>query len=317
MLSNRTLLLSALALLVLPLAAQAGIVVATGQSEQTDPAAAGEQAAAMAKAALKDTPAKVVLVFDSIKGKADVKQKMLDAVAKHFDASIIYGCSAYNAITQETVNANVAVLALGGDVEAAAALAPVEKGDFKATGAKIGEQLKEAAAKAADNGKLLVLVGACHVPKDNDLTLGVLSVLGEKFPVAGGAAFQDLSYFQGKVQPMHDLGVLISGDFQTVFSLKNSSSKSAMDQVNVARDAAQEAVGDNKDKLVLLFTFECGGRRGQMGAERPKELDLIKAAAGPAPIFGFYGSGEIGKKSAEAPAQGVGFHISVVAILKK
>jgi hypothetical protein len=316
---NRTLWLSVLVILspaIMPLAARAGIVAATGQSEKTDPAAAGDEAATKAKAALKDTAAKVVLVFDSLPGEADAKQKMLDAVAKQFDAAIIYGCSAYNAITQETVSATVGVLALGGDIQASVALAPVEKDDFKGAGVKIGEGLKDAAVKAGQAGKLLVLIGACHVPKDNDLTQGVLSVLGEKFPVAGGAAMGDLAYFQGKVQPMHDVGLLLSGDFKTVFSLRNSGSNDPMDQVNVARDAAKEAVGETKDKLVLLFTFECGGRRDQMGAERPKELDLIKAEAGACPIFGFYGSGEIGKKG-DKPAQGVGYHISVVAITSK
>jgi hypothetical protein len=306
------------------LAGQAGraageIAVATGCSEAKDAAQAGQEAAQKAKAALKGAAAKVVLVFDSVGGGAAARQKVLDAAAKEFDASIVYGCSAYNAITIETVNASVGVLALGGDVQVEASMAPLEKDangkdDYEACGRKIAEGLKDAAAKAKDAGKLLVLIGDCHVPSDDLLTKGVCSVLGEKFPVGGGAAMGGLTYCKGKVVPRSNLGLLIWGDFKISPSLMNSPSKDATDQVNVAGEAFKKAVAGDKDKLIMVFAFECGGRRGQMGAERPKELDLMKAVSGTAPIFGFYGSGEIGRKDGESAPMGVGFHISVCAM---
>ena len=311
--------LSAAILAAMPGQAAGEMAVATGCSEAKDATQAGQEAAQKAKAALKGAAAEVVLVFDSVGGGQAAKQKVLDAVAKEFDASIVYGCAAYNAITIETVSASVGVLALGGDIEVEASLAPLVKGangknDYEACGRKNGEGLKDAAARSKDAGKLLVLIGDCHVPSDDLLTKGVCSVLGEKFPIGGGAAMGGLTYCKGKVVPRSNLGLLISGDFKVSPSLMNSPSKNSMDQVNVAAEAFKKAVADDKDKLIMVFAFECGGRRGQMGADRPKELGLMKAVSGKAPIFGFYGSGEIGRKDSKSAPRGVGFHISVCAI---
>jgi len=315
-------LLSVAILAAMPGQAAGEIAVAAGCSEAKDAARAGQEAAQKAKAALKGAAAKVVLVFDSVSGGPAAKQKILDAVAKEFDVSIVYGCSAYNAITIETVSASVGVLALGGDIEVEASLAPLAKGangkdDYEACGRKIGEGLKGAAVKAKDAGKLLVLIGDCHVPKNDLLTKGVCSVLGEKFPIGGGAAMGGLTYCKGKVVPRSNLGLLIWGDFKVSPSLMNSPSKNSMDQVNVAAAAFKKAVAGDKDKLIMVFVFECGGRRGKMGADRPKELDLMKAVSGKAPIFGFYGSGEIGRKDANSASRGVGYHISVCATSRK
>ncbi len=41
----------------------------------------------------------------------------------------------------------------------------------------------------------------------------------------------------------------------------------------------------------------------------------MKEVAGAAPIFGFYGSGEIGSQAAGAPPQGVGYYIAACAII--
>ena len=78
----------------------APIGVAVGHSEVDDSVKAGDEAAKQAKAALKGKNADVVLVFDCVEDQ----QAMLDAVAEHFDAKTIFGCSAYNAITPTTDN---------------------------------------------------------------------------------------------------------------------------------------------------------------------------------------------------------------------
>ena len=80
---------------------------------------------------------------------------------------------------------------------------------------------------------------------------------------------------------------------------------------------AKTALGDRKPKLVLVF--DCGGRRGMMLKNKnfPKELEAMKEVAGSAPIFGFYGSGEIGQAGCDSPAHGVGYHISACAIITK
>jgi len=40
----------------------------------------------------------------------------------------------------------------------------------------------------------------------------------------------------------------------------------------------------------------------------------MKQAAGDIPIFGFYGSGEIGSKDNVSPSKGVGYHLVVCAV---
>ena len=288
------------------------ISVANGHSVSEDPQQAGAEAAAKAKEALGKQDAKVVLVFDSVgKGPKD-KEAMLAGVTSVFDASIVYGCSAYAPITQDCNTGTVGVLALGGDIKATPAVADLE-GGHAACGKKIGEALK-AAGVPESHGRVVLLFGACHVPKNNDLVGGVCSVLGEKFPVAGGAAKGDLLYCQGKVLPGSNLGLMLSGPFKPSFSAKNAPAKEKDRVIAVAGEAAAEALGDVK-QAKLVLAFDCGGRRGQMGNEVDKELAAMKAAIGKSPLFGFYGSGETGPKDNDSAPSGVGYHIVICALL--
>ena len=287
---QRAIAMAVLAGLAVPAAA---MTIGVGHSELKDAAKAGEEAATQAKAALKDAKANVVLVFDCVGGGPKGKQAMLDAVAKRFDASIIYGCSAYNAITRVSPSGTVGVLALGG-VHVDAALSNLD-GGHEACGERIGEALKGAAEKTKDRGQLLVLIGDCHFPINQKLINGVCAVLGEKFPISGGAAQGGLTYCKGKVHTKSNLGLLISGEFTCGFAIKKAKTTKPMDVVNAAGDAFGRAIGDGKDKLLMVFAFDCGGRRGQMKDKRPLEVVQMKAAAGAVPIFGFYGSGETGR----------------------
>ncbi len=297
------------------------VVAGTGHSDSKDPAAAGAEAAGKAKAALGNQKAKVVLVFDSdeIGSKPADKQKVLDAVAAVFDASIIYGCSAYNSITEASNYATVGVVALGGKVRADACLAKLEGKDHAGCGKAIGEGIKPAVEKAGGKGKVLILIGDCHVPANDKLVKGVCGVLGEKFPVAGGAAKGGLTYCKGKVVRKSNLGLLLSGDFQCGFSAKQApgGTPKPMEVVNATAEAFKQAVGDNRNRVLVALAFDCGGRRGQMGKERPKELAGMKKVVGKAPIIGFYGSGETGPASTGAAPRGVGYHIIAVALLAK
>lgn len=293
--------------------AEAAIYVGNGHSELADPQQAGTEAAAKAKAALGDREAKVVLVFDSVGNGVPDKEAMLAGVTSVFDQSIVYGCSAYAPITQDCNTGTVGVLALGGDIRAVAAVADVE-GGHEACGKKIGEGLK-AAGVPEGGGRVVLLFGACHVPTNDALVGGVCGVLGEKFPVAGGAAFRDLLYVQGKVLPKSNLGLMLCGDFKCGFAAKNAPAQEKERVIAVAGEAAEEALGEGKDKALLVLAFDCGGRRGQMGGAIDKELQLMKDAAGDTPIFGFYGSGETGPKDNDSPPHGVGYHIVICAIL--
>ena len=286
-----------------------------GFSLSTDPQKAGAEAARKAKKALCCTEPKVVIVFDSVAANPAAKKELLAGVASVFDASIIYGCSAYDAITQDTNKAKVAVLALGGDMRIKSAVAHVEDG-HETCGKRIGESLKAAAAKKA-KGKFMILFGSCHVPADDEVVKGVASVVGEKFPIAGGAASGgEFLYYKGKVtDKKSNLGLLLTGNFKCGFStLKEDGAEGV---INSAKKAFTNAVGADKDDLVMMFAFDCGGRRGSLGDNLPRELEAMKDVVGDTPIFGFYGSGEIGPKDNDSPSRGVGYHISACAISTK
>lgn len=289
--------------------------VAIGHSELPDASKAGTQAARQAKAALQGAEADVVFVFDCIAGGAKAKQAMLDAVARVFPAERIFGCSAYNAITPTGPAGTVGVLAMRG-VHVDTALSNLD-GGHEACGKRIGEALKPAAEKNKDRGRFLMLIGDCHYPINQKLVDGVLGVLGEQFPVSGGAAKGGLTYAKGKVHTKSNLGVLLRGAFTTSFAIKKAKTTEPMDVVDQAGLAFRQAIGERKDKLHMVFVFDCGGRRGQMKDKRPLEVEQMNAAAGKAPLFGFYGSGETGRDGNDAAAKGVGYHICVAALFEK
>jgi len=303
---------TAVAALLLATAAETpAIDVGNALSKLTDAKAAGTQAAAQAKAALGNVKAKAVIVFagPAIKDK----QQMLEGVCSVFDAEIVSGCSAYNPITQQGNTGHLAVMAIGGDVQITAAISGLE-GGHEACGKRIGETLEKAAG-AETAGRLLLLFGACHVPSNDKLVKGACSVLGEKFPIAGGAALQDVLYHQGKVLKGQNLGLLLTGNFRCGLATKKDMSPEGL--INSAKEAFSEAIASGKGKPVAVLAFDCGGRRGKMGDNLPKELDAMKAAAGDAAIFGFYGSGEIGPADNDSPSRGVGYSISACAICNR
>ncbi len=310
-------LVSALvAAMVLALGAQAlaagKLAVGNGISAAAEAKAAGEEAAKKAKAGLGEAAAKLVLVHYSgpMMGKAN---DVVEGVAAVFPKDLIYGCGAYSALTQEGNNAAVAVLALGGDVAVTAAVAATAgpKDDIEC-GKKIGEALKDAAT--AGQGKTLLLFGACHIPRNDQVVKGICGVLGEKFPIVGAAAFQDDIFAQGERVKGSNVGILLTGPFACGFGLMKDMSPEGL--INSARETVKTAVGDKKGKLALVLVFDCGGRRGEMQKHKvfEKELEAMKEVAGATPIFGFYGSGEMGCTGGDTAPKGVGYHISACAI---
>ena len=288
------------------------VTFGVGSSESKDALAAGTEAAQAAAKALGDKKAKLVLVFHKDDLAKDSK-KVLDGVGSVFDAGIVYGANAYAALTHENNDGLVAVLALA-DVEVAAAVAPVDGDDHQGCGQSIGKQLKSA-CKAASGEKLLLLFGACHIPSNNDLVKGVLSVLGDDLAVVGGAAFKDRTYAAGKPVEKSNVGLLISGDFKCGFGINKDNSPKGL--ITSAKDTFEQAVGDAGDKVALMLVFDCGGRRGNMlkNGNFSEELSAMKSVVGDTPIFGFYGSGEIGRKCCNTPSFGDGYHISATALI--
>ena len=290
----------------------------TGYSALEDGEKAGLEAANQAKKAIGKTKPKLVLVFGMSK-KFD-QAKALAAVTSVFDPNIVFGCAGYNTITEAGNAGTVSVLALGGEIAVTTILADVEKKDFAACGKKIGEGLKKA-SEVKQSGKVVVLLGDCHVPANDKVVKGISSVIGEKIPVVGGAANGGTTYCKGKiVGKAKNVGILITGDFTVGCSTLNAGPADIHSNKLVAAAglAMKNAVGDNLKHTAMVFAFDCGGRRGKMGKDRPEELKVIQKVIGTKmPLIGFYGSGEMGPKACGQPSKGVGYHISACAIINK
>lgn len=283
------------------------LVFATGISVLRDSQKAGAQAARMARRRLGAVTAKLVLVFDHT---AD-RRRLCNGVAEVFDRGTIYGCSAYGPITEDGNEATVGVLAIGGKINADIVLAHLDAG-HKATGQAIGRALKKVSADP-EQGRVLLLIGKCHVPANHELVGGVQSVLGQRFPIVGGAASDgELVYFQGQVHRKANLGILLTGDFTCGFSTQGARQKGQI--LATSQAAVREAMGQASDGTAVVFAFNCGGRRGVLGDALAQEMEAIRQPLGASPLFGFYGSGEIGPPSNGKAARGVGFHIAVCAL---
>jgi small ligand-binding sensory domain FIST len=285
-----------------------------GKSTLTDAEAAGLEAAQAAKAAL-DGPAKLVLVFNegSLAENAD---DLLAGVAQVFDSSIIYGSNGYAVIAGDTSDATVAILAVSAD-DISVAVATAEANapeDDRPCGQAIGRSLAEAYDAAEDQGKFLLLLGDCHVPRDNDVVLGVRDVLGDDVTALGAAALGGHTYIQGEVVRKANVGILVSGPFECGYSLKQDMSEEGL--IGSARQAMSEALRGKPEAATIVLVFDCGGRRGAMikNGNFEDELATMQDVAGDIPLFGFYGSGEIGRPVDE-PSKGVGYHIGTGAVL--
>jgi hypothetical protein len=289
-------------LLVVALAAQAGIAVGTGLSTEADATKAATAAAEQAKKALGEKSAKLVLVFESYP-PAD-KPKLLDAVAAVFDKKLIHGCSAAGPITEQgnPTERSVAVCALGGDLEVAAAVSPTIGKDQRAAGEALGKALPKMA-----NAKLMVLFGNCHVPSNQPLTEGVQSVLGKELPIIGGSSGGPSidTFFQGEVKGDVAVGILLGGDFKLAICTLPGRGNDEVIRTAVA--AVCDAAGKLGGKPAAGLLFECAGRRG-MVKQLSNELAAIQGVLGTKlPLCGFYGTGEIGPIN--GVSTGVGYHV--------
>ena len=307
--------------LAVPLGCQTGaspanrLVVGTGASSEKDPQVASAEAAKQALQALGSTKPKLVLVFDQVQSG----EAVLRGVNSVVDPNIVFGCESYSPLTEQGNNPRVGVLAIGGDVEVATAMAKLDGGHEKC-GRELGKQFK-AAAPAKPAGELMILFGSCHVPADDQLVGGVRAELGDKFPVVGAAASGGMNiYYQGKMMKDINVGVMLRGNFRCDFACKEAPGGTKDKLVSSAGDAVAQACGSSVGSAAvspspaLLFIFDCGGRRGQLGDQLQAEFGAMKKAAGESKMFGFYGSGEIGPVDNNSPSHGVGYHIVACAV---
>lgn len=293
-------------------AAKVPIFAATGSSELSDPIQAGADAANKAKLALGKRDVKLVLVFDSLEGDLAAKEKLLQGASSVFDSSLVYGCSCFGPITQNSNVEYVAVMAISGDIQVSSAVSDLTNGQ-KVCGKRIARDLLVTARSNKDKGSILLLLGDCHVPANDELVLGVKSILGEDFPIAGGAhPLNQYLYYKGKVVQHSNMGILIIGNFKCSFSSK--ASDNAHGVVETAGQAMREAAGNMRNVSSPVFVFDCTSRMQALGKNRPDELSAMKGVTASTPFIGIYGSGEIGPQSTDSPANGVGGHIVICAI---
>jgi hypothetical protein len=208
----------------------------------------------------------------------------------------------------------VGVLALGGDIRCRAAVTDIDEGQ-EASGRRIGAALKSKLPEAED-GRLVILLGACTVPRNAEFVRGVQSVLGSDVPMVGGAAAREqFVYYRGKAHSKCNLGLLLTGDFDLTFAGGTAPSRTADEVIEVGGQVARRAFGSVKDRATLALVCNCTGRYMELGDRYSEEFRQIKAAAGDTPFFGFYSNGEIGPLETGSPAKGVGHHV-IIAVLE-
>jgi hypothetical protein len=296
------------------------IVVGIGQSAATSAAQAGAEAASAALAALGATPPRIVVVFAARKF---LVPELIAGVAGSCDRSIIYGCEGYSPITRagnfadqgHAIDHGVAVMALGGSATVTAVSEPVapgkDKGRFAASGTRLGARLvRDPAAK----GAVILTFGNQHVGDNQLLVDGLWPALAAPVPVIGVAAGGDSAkeIVRGEIVAGVNIALLIQGDFLVGTGLAGGSAEQTVAKAEEAVRVALTAHAGRSADLTLIF--DCGGRRGTLVKNRQIEAEFaaIAAATGSAPLFGFYGGGEIGMTGGKPV--GVGHHVAVAAL---
>lgn len=283
---------------------------ATGVAALSDPLRAGAQAAFRARQDLGEQRASLALVFDSVDRTEAAKRKLLDGVGWFFDGAVVYGCEGFGPLTQKSASGTVGVLAIGEDVAVTSASAPIA-GGHRECGVAIGKALKAAVDRSKAPGKLVVLLGDCHVPADDDVAAGVQSVLGSTVRVVGGSApLKGFVYERGQVKSGICQGILLSGNFEVGCATLSGQGIDGI--VEAARKACSQAVGTSASVTSLVLAFDCVSRKQALGASADLERAALTLAG--VPLYGFYGSGEIGPTDDAQPSRGVGGSVAVCAI---
>ncbi|MBM4084661.1 MAG: hypothetical protein FJ272_07720 [Planctomycetes bacterium] len=281
-----------------------------------------QEACLAAQRALGKTPPKAVFLCDNFEGG---REAVLRGAAKVFPSQITHGVVTYAQFTQDGAPADksVAALALGGDdLHVTVECVPQVRDKEEEAGKALGEKFQPP-PPGVTGGKLLILVGDCHVPKNQKLVAGVQSVLGKDVPIVGAAAktTPDVCvYYQGKVVPQGALALLLTGNFRVGLAAASAgwNTGSPDDICRTAKEGLEAALKSLGTKPALVLAFDCGGRLGLISKGGPSyaggELAQIKPLIGAAPLLALYGSGEIGHTQPDKPAEGVGFHIAYVLL---
>lgn len=285
--------------------------------------AAGDEAAAEAKAKLNGAEAKIVFVAAA---EPQVTPELLAGVAKHFPPGITYGCQVASPLIARTnfpdvptidIPAGVAVWALGGDMDIAVVSVDTDVEDddsYFSAGKGLGEALRPAVEASGRPGRLIVTFGDQYNGANVDLAEGFNEGLGAVYPVVGAAAGNVTAkvIVEGAIRTGVNVAFLVAGDFR-IGQAMNGGTHTPETAAKTLASAIAE--GGGEDPFFALL-FNCRRRRQGMIERRQlaEELDVIKRHLPGVDFFGFYGPGEIGAAAGGEPAKGVGFTI-VAAVL--
>ncbi len=305
---NNLVLTLAVGLTLLPFICHAQTAVGTGFSTNPDMQIAADMAAFQAKRELKGAAPKLVLVADGYRGD---KQLMLNRIAKYFPKQTIYGGMSFGAICDKGFarGNSIAVVAIADPkMKITAARADGVKADMHKAGVSIANGLGCQAGSAVS----VMLMGDCHVPTDQTLVEGVQSVLGDKLPIYGGStSFEADSYYQGVARRDSAFGIAtMNSKAASVLAGGSANEKEALALALQSMKTALQTNGNNK----MLMLFECAGRQG-LFSDCDLERQILMAQMGKQlPIFGFYGSGEIGQPDGSSKSEGRGVHVSAAGV---
>ncbi len=189
-----------------------------GTSRQLqDSYTAGHDAASKALSASGAGTAGIGLVVTSPRYN---QEQMLKGVREAFGGAPVVGCTSAGAITEDGVEEQaVSVLVLAND---AGTFVPAKVtgigADMRAAGKKFGQALKE----SGEEVKLALIFSDALAGNGTELVRGVLDILGGGFPIAGGAAADDMAfkktyqYYNDEVLTDAVVGFGISGDIKAV-----------------------------------------------------------------------------------------------------
>lgn len=283
-------------------------VTGTGFSTNPDMQIGADMAALQAKRELKGATAQLVLVADGYRGD---KQLMLNRIAKHFPKQTIFGGMSFGAICNKGFarGNSVAVVAIADPkMKFTTCRADGVRADMRQAGVTIANGLGCEAGSMVS----LLLVGDCHVPADQTLVEGVQSVLGAGISVYGGStSYEADSYYQGVARRDSAFGIAIMGSkASSVLAGGSANEKEAIALACLGTKQVMSA--NNRAKMLMLF--ECAGRQGLLSDCDLERKALMAQIAKPMPIFGFYGSGEIGMPEGSTKCEGRGVHVSSAAV---
>ncbi|KKT54964.1 MAG: hypothetical protein UW45_C0010G0020 [Parcubacteria group bacterium GW2011_GWC2_44_22] len=183
-----------------------------------DAFSAGQEAARQAMGGLKDkTPAdiKLILVFSSV---VFDQNKMLSGVRSITENIPLLGCSSAGEITTAGPSKkSVVVMAIATDsVTFNLAMGGNIKEDALAAGRTLAEGLKA----VSSDGKLAIMLPDGLAGNGADIVRGLQQVLGENFPIVGGAAGDDFlfketyEYYNDQVLTGVVIGAMLGGEMK-------------------------------------------------------------------------------------------------------